>query len=382
MQYGSVFDTIDAIHQAALEPATWPDALQMMADAVDATLVCLVPLDLGAPVPTFNSRQMIGAEQTYTLDWHARNSHRNTATQRGLQRGFVDVDSFWEGPDAVARDEFNHDYLVKVLGCLWDISYLVTPLRSDHRVTITALRSPKKEPFSKADKKLWQLLGKHAARSLTITAMLASGWQARQVSMQVLSGLECGVVMIGPGGTVDHMNASAAGMLEDAGPLVGRPLRTPLRPEQHSLDALLSAALSPDADPHLVGPVRLSRKKGRPVLVHAIALGGSMNDHLGSILTGGPSLLVFLIDPDRPPRALAADALTKLGLTQSESRIAALVGSGETVAASAQQLGITEHTARSTLKLVYDKLDLGRQSELVRLVTHMAAISRGGSAGR
>ncbi len=48
----------------------------------------------------------------------------------------------------------------------------------------------------------------------------------------------------------------------------------------------------------------------------------------------------------------------------------ALVGSGLAPRATAEQLGITEETARTALKRVFSKVGVSRQSERVALLTN------------
>ncbi|WP_374625607.1 hypothetical protein [Devosia sp.] len=85
----------------------------------------------------------------------------------------------------------------------------------------------------------------------------------------------------------------------------------------------------------------------------------------------GRVLVVF----DEPTGGAVADvgpALELLGLTPAEARIAALVGGGESPREAADALGVTYNTVRSSLKLVFDKLGVGRQSELARVVARLA----------
>jgi DNA-binding CsgD family transcriptional regulator len=60
-----------------------------------------------------------------------------------------------------------------------------------------------------------------------------------------------------------------------------------------------------------------------------------------------------------------------LGLTLGEARVAALVGSGAAPRETAERLGITEETARTTLKRVFSKVGVSRQSELATLLTKL-----------
>lgn len=61
-----------------------------------------------------------------------------------------------------------------------------------------------------------------------------------------------------------------------------------------------------------------------------------------------------------------------LGLTLAEARLTALVGVGLAPREASQRLGITEETARTTLKRVFQKTGVTRQSELSALLARMA----------
>jgi len=47
------------------------------------------------------------------------------------------------------------------------------------------------------------------------------------------------------------------------------------------------------------------------------------------------------------------------------------VGSGLPVRDASRELGITESTARSALKVAYEKLRIGKQSELAKVVARL-----------
>ena len=57
--------------------------------------------------------------------------------------------------------------------------------------------------------------------------------------------------------------------------------------------------------------------------------------------------------------------------TLGEARVAALVGSGLPPREAAQRLGISEETARTTLKRVFAKVGVSRQSELAALLSRL-----------
>jgi DNA-binding CsgD family transcriptional regulator len=81
--------------------------------------------------------------------------------------------------------------------------------------------------------------------------------------------------------------------------------------------------------------------------------------------------IVLVIDArsDQPPDpAVVRDVL---GLTLSEARVAAMVGSGLPPRDAAVKLGIAEQTARTALKRVFMKVGVSRQSELAALLSKL-----------
>lgn len=69
-----------------------------------------------------------------------------------------------------------------------------------------------------------------------------------------------------------------------------------------------------------------------------------------------------------------AETIQRLfGLTQGESRLAALLVRGLCLEEAASALGLTVATTRTRLKAIFEKTDTHRQAELVRLVLTSAA---------
>ena len=88
-------------------------------------------------------------------------------------------------------------------------------------------------------------------------------------------------------------------------------------------------------------------------------------------LSEAPALMVLLNDPRAPGPADPEPLLRLMGLTPSEAALAALIGKGSTPAEAAAVRGITQSTARSTLKIIFSKLGLRRQAELAQIVTRL-----------
>jgi DNA-binding CsgD family transcriptional regulator len=71
------------------------------------------------------------------------------------------------------------------------------------------------------------------------------------------------------------------------------------------------------------------------------------------------------------PEPALVDLLRPMGLTPAEAKLAALIGTGCTARSAAEKLQISQHTARSTLKQVYAKLGIRKQTELAHLIARV-----------
>lgn len=100
---------------------------------------------------------------------------------------------------------------------------------------------------------------------------------------------------------------------------------------------------------------------GNPSLIlHLLRMKGSFGSTLGILIvtkrgqTGMPS----------------SDLVQRLfALTPAETRVATRIGSGLSPRQAAAKLGISEETVRTTLKHVFTKVGVSRQSELAVLLT-------------
>lgn len=88
-------------------------------------------------------------------------------------------------------------------------------------------------------------------------------------------------------------------------------------------------------------------------------------------LTPLAEILLFIDDPDTADIAAPADeALFRQAfqLTPAEARLATSLASGESLSGAAETYGITKNTVRAQLQAIFDKTEVRRQSDLVRLL--------------
>jgi DNA-binding CsgD family transcriptional regulator len=115
--------------------------------------------------------------------------------------------------------------------------------------------------------------------------------------------------------------------------------------------------------PRLYEPIVLALREGVTVVVHVLPV---EQDAVGDEVA-----VVLLTDPRAQEGRDPVPTLQAFGLTAAEAKLAALVGGGLGVRGAADSLQISEHTARSTLKSVYEKLQIRKQSELGAIVARL-----------
>lgn len=83
---------------------------------------------------------------------------------------------------------------------------------------------------------------------------------------------------------------------------------------------------------------------------------------------GGPTMAVFLTDPERQAALTGGAVAGIFGLTPMEGEIAASLSNGRCLSQTAETLGIAQNTVRAHLRSIFDKLCVTRQSQLVQRV--------------
>jgi DNA-binding CsgD family transcriptional regulator len=94
-----------------------------------------------------------------------------------------------------------------------------------------------------------------------------------------------------------------------------------------------------------------------------------------------PNVVIYVCDleqhiGDQQERMQSAEQLVAklFKLTKSEARLAVLLADGQTMSEAATDMGITEGSVRTYTKRIYEKTDIRRQSDLIRLIYRSVAL--------
>lgn len=361
---------VEAIYDAAPEPSRWPDALQAIADAFgDVGAVMVYSRDDGrfAAICTRSLQSMV-------VEYERHFKGQDLRAIRGVQRGiFLERDAVTDH-HVVSQEEIeNHPYYRMM--ARHGLKYFAgVPISPDPRVNIaiSVQRAITREPYGDIELELLTRLGHHAERSLRLSIRLLDAELANVGLGEALARLEIGVFALDSLRRVVFRNPAAERLLGNGVAIIRDQLLFNAPLDRAALDALIDNAIGGTAKDVVKEPkpVLVSRTHlERPLAVYVLPVG-----HKGPVaeqFLTHTRAIVLVIDPkpgDPPDPALVRDVL---GLTLGEARIAALIGTGMAPRDAATQLGITEETARTTLKRVFSKTSVSRQSELTALLTKL-----------
>jgi DNA-binding CsgD family transcriptional regulator len=188
--------------------------------------------------------------------------------------------------------------------------------------------------------------------------------EARTLGMQeglIASG--AAVVALEQSGRVGFVTPAAEQMFDDDFCVSGGLLVTTDSEGATSLARLMRTARFVNARTDLSN-IAIRRSSGRrPVIVQPIPL---RTAELQAI--SGVRILLMLVDLDRPNIASVSDLQRLFLLSRAEAEIACLIAQGHSTAEIAAERKVTTATVRGQLKGLFRKLDVTRQSDIVRLV--------------
>lgn len=166
--------------------------------------------------------------------------------------------------------------------------------------------------------------------------------------------------------------------------LVDAQLRVRLR--NGAADTLVSdGVIALDADSRIAGAFasRLSRSLGQlrdpaPLLLQTpdqkdCYLGVCVTPLRAAEAGGEPLFVLILRDAGAELHARARAVARRNGLTECEERLLLLIVDGLDPRSAAQRLGVARSTARTHLQRVFEKVGVGRQSELVAFIARLSS---------
>lgn len=236
---------------------------------------------------------------------------------------------------------------------------------------ISLVRTPDHQEFNENEKRFLNIIGKHFDHFQRIQELKSRSNVESQSLLELLAGSGLAIFFIDSDGVPSRMNGLAEKIIRDADGLA-QDSRGHLIASDHcgneELARLIAVATAPNAgarDPGMI--LKVPRPSGRrSYRVEVMPMWRRADPSPGNC-----AAMIVVTSPEMVGAQTDGRIMKWLGLTAAEARLAALLAANFSVKDAAIELGVTEQTARSRLKVIFEKTGNKKQSELVRDIIAM-----------
>lgn len=352
----------DRLGDAAIDPAIWPEIMQLISDAAGAVGAGLIQSDIRTPDIPRTSGVDEGFRAYFKNGWHERDIRADRSFPLLLNGCKVVADQDIVSPEEMERTAFYREFLAPH-GFRW---FTAIGFWSGSAIWGLSLqRNLQQGPFDYHDKRL---LGRLSQRLTEIATL------SKAVGRTALSRVTNALLLVKkPALALDHRgfvldtNAEAEQLFNDELHVKNCRLYVRDQVARSQIDGLIDRLkTTPDNEALPSGPIVVQRRASRPIVIQVLPIDGAAR----SPFLGARALLVLsdLGRKSMPRVDLLAQAF---GLSPAEARIASLIVTGMSPEQAAEQLGIARETARNQLKAVFAKTDTHRQGQLIALLSQL-----------
>jgi DNA-binding CsgD family transcriptional regulator len=363
---------VEAIYDAAPNPALWPDALGKVASCFDDVGALLQWQKEDGTFGVIVSENLIAAAREYEARWAQHDFKGERAIRAGLYFGGEPVTDRHVGPvdDAYLNHPFYKEFLVKH-GLGWFGGVPVSP-DPGIGVVLSVHRHFAQPQFSDADLDVVGSLGRHIEKSLRLSMRLLNAELTNLGLGEALARIGIGVFALDWSARVLFANPVGESLLGAVFDLLHDRLHVRMAASRAPFEAAVSQTLRAEARDLLAEPRPIlvqSTATGRRFVIYLLPISGRAVSN-SNFLTRTRAIVLAIEQKgaEPPDPAVVRDIF---GLTLGEARVASLVSAGVAPKEAADRLGIAEDTARNVLKRVFAKLDVSRQSELAALLARL-----------
>jgi DNA-binding CsgD family transcriptional regulator/PAS domain-containing protein len=361
---------VETIYEAAARPSKWPDALQASAAIFDDIGANLIWQRDDGSFGTLVSPGLRTAQADYESGWWRQDIRAIRAIEYafGGNAGAI-TDRHVVTPEEIETHPYYAEFQPRH-GLKWIASVQISP-DPYIIVALSVQRAASKAPYSDEELGVLSRLGGHAEHALRLGIRLL-GTELTNASLgDAISRIGVGAFVLDGLGRVVFSNPAGERLIGEGLHVANERLFAP-GAEGRKLEVALSAVLHAESVHNPVDP--------RPILLRGPGEDQQLAIYLLPVRSHEPAIdpllaraRVIMLAIALAPGKAADPAIIRdmLGLTLGEARIAAHIGSGLAPRETAARLGITEGATRTTLKRVFSKLGVSRQSELAVLLTRL-----------
>ena len=354
---------IEALYQAALEPETWDAALARMTGLFrsdQAILTVIKAEDHGVPlvaaagmseadVARFSSPEAMGLLAP----------HLNSGT---MAPGSASVQEMMFTDDVYERTGFYNE-IVRPAKMFYGTG--VFHYSPDLTLNISVCRTRGQGHFTLDESRTFEQLFSHLRRAIELHQRLRISDERATSLGGIIERLEMPAIVLDAANRPLIVSASAQEILSRGDGLALRfgelQAATPALTAQLRDATTLAGTSSIDLGQRLHLPRRERRSPLLLDILPAWRLG------LGEPGLRAPRVVIFIKQPDAPPRIDRTALSDTFGLTRRECEIVCLLAEGMSVDVIATHLGLRASTVRQNLKSAYEKTQVHSQAALVTL---------------
>ncbi len=361
---------LQQIYDTALMPSRWPDTLTVVSTYIGASFMSVVPYN--DPSLIFMSKGGETAMQGYTEHWYKLDAMVEIGVSNKQYKGLL-CDWSSIGHDAIERNPYYQEFR-KDVGIGFCIGSTFEAYPGDFRGLGINLPLGVGPLDSNRLEQIDDIL-RHLARAITISSRTACLTSLPGFA-ETLERIQCGAAVIDVIGRVIIANQAFVNFGADGIDFSSGRIRCARPPCQKGLDHLLASTIAKDASKYGIDFALIQRPSGKmPFMARAVPLSNQSTEAIWGKPAPIRQALLLVVDLAAEADASSEIAFRKVGLTAAESKVAALIGGGLSPRQVAEHLRHTEGTVRTTLKQVFSKMSLSRQSDLVRLAGQISKLS-------
>jgi DNA-binding CsgD family transcriptional regulator len=376
-------DVLEAIYRAAAQPELWPRAVEVVADHVGAiagNLVYQAPAGERSFLIPGRMREDLNALylRHYAQNPYAHAYEKLRPNQVAIGNRLVDVaainrSAFYAdicAPQRIANQLFVAHPQLQQQGGIGGIALFLSPEQCEYEDAAAA--------------RLGRLTA-HLSRAIDFTLLASQQAGSARLFEELIATMPSAALLLDRQGAIIQTNAAADALLRKADGI------TTHRADQLWLAAQLPAesarlahnirqalAVARGEDRGLDGAVQITRPSGLPSLQLLVTPLPPASFSLWDAASGNARVMVQVVDLQASPDAQAERLRIMVGLTAAETRVAALVGGGLSIASVAHALDVSANTVKTHLARCYDKAGVRSQAALARLLSLIQAAPSAG----
>jgi DNA-binding CsgD family transcriptional regulator/PAS domain-containing protein len=306
--------------------------------------------------------------EAYQTHFHRHDIFRQPF--RSLQAGKLLLSQDYVPDEEVARSEFRHDFLRRMVsdafynaGAYWD-------LPGKRLLFLGVQRTRQAGPLPRRGAALLRQVLPHLPRAMRLAERTGLTREVQDLGLGALDLLPSGVLVLEADRRVAFANRTAERLMRQAGMVLrsGGNLRLRLAEEDDLLAQLVWRATRQEGGtPRLPGSMLCARdaEDGTPLAL-LVAPFQPRRHQRGE--GGLPLALVLMADPPGQPADLVGQTAQLFGLSPSEAEVAVALAGGLSPEEIARERAVQVNTIRGQIKSAMFKTGTRRQGELIRLL--------------